>query len=659
VVTRGRRESLQSVAMASVAGLVVGCSSPPSGPPAGAIQGILPGLGEGGSGGDFGSGGTSAIPEIQPPGQGLPVAPVTEQQVPACAEGTRQCGALGVPELCVGGQFLAQAPCALSLRCVDGACLGCEGTADAGDLFCENVDAGAPPPCVGSECQPLPPPLPRPRPNAQPVRLSLTDRLPEPGTLIGADGLTVEVLDGRAGVRSDAAIAPGSGIFYFEGERFGRVVSLFGFGVVTASFDLNESPGEDARSLGVDTRGDIAFNGTTIGTFDAELTHYGFVIDYRGVSPIVSVIVDQSVVVTQALLEVTEPVYAFAGGRRLQVGPQARINTGNDTENVPFFYDPVAALAQSGLSSAGLVLGFTHSFAAPPNAPPELRVTGARSIALGTAITLRVEASDGEDGSLTEKVEWSDLSTTYAERDRATGAQWAFTPRSLGIHPIEVRVTDSSGLSAISVVDVSVTGTLPTAASVRLTPDDRGGVGVELSADGLSAHFTAPGKYGIRANQGLLGGFQYFEMHRLGGALNQGGGIVVEEGDLAPYSPFSVPPSCSVNHYASVWCDLISVADYDTAATDYYGVAVDYRGRSPRLYVITQGASGGEVAYSADLDEITVPVYPFVYGNPISPDGSFDVSVNFGATAFHYQPAAVLQAAGFDASGLQVGWGAR
>jgi hypothetical protein len=51
-------------------------------------------------------------------------------------------------------------------------------------------------------------------------------------------------------------------------------------------------------------------------------------------------------------------------------------------------------------------------------------------------------------------------------------------------------------------------------------------------------------------------------------------------------------------------------------------------------------------------------IYPMMYGNPTTtPAGMYDERINFGATAFTYDPVAVLTAHGVDATGLEVGWG--
>jgi hypothetical protein len=64
-----------------------------------------------------------------------------------------------------------------------------------------------------------------------------------------------------------------------------------------------------------------------------------------------------------------------------------------------------------------------------------------------------------------------------------------------------------------------------------------------------------------------------------------------------------------------------------------------------------------QVVDTIGLDDVTVPVYPMLYGNPtVTPSGSA-MTINFGAKPFHYDPNAALVAAGVDVTGLKVGWG--
>ena len=46
-----------------------------------------------------------------------------------------------------------------------------------------------------------------------------------------------------------------------------------------------------------------------------------------------------------------------------------------------------------------------------------------------------------------------------------------------------------------------------------------------------------------------------------------------------------------------------------------------------------------QVVDTIALDDVTVPIYPMLYGNPtVTPSGSAE-TINFGATPFHYDPA--------------------
>jgi hypothetical protein len=499
-----------------------------------------------------------------------------------------------------------------------------------------------------------------------PVLLSDTDHSGldydnHPLLLVSEDRLGLEIYDsGVSGIRSDQAVFPGQGVFYYEGERTTDVLFDMYFGVATSNAPLNDYGGSTNQSVVASTEGRVNYNGATVDTFDGDAsTHYGFVVDYRGSSPIVHVVTGNQLTSTVAMTGVTQPLFIFVGGRRRTVGEQARINPGNDVTNFPFVYDP-ASLLSPGDASA-LVLGWGQTNAEAPNSAPTLGVPANGTVPLGNTLLLSATATDAEDGSLASEITWVDLATVHNDPDNTyenVGATWQFQPTAIGIHPIRVSVRDSGGRVTTETFEVQVMGALPTLpiAQVRLEQDSQSSAGARLRADGLAAEWNDNGKYGVRANQGMIGNFWYFELHRLGPPQNQGGGLMIKDGHLDPYLAVNVAPSCSVNYAASVWRDLISVAGYDTENTSYYGFAVDYRDRNPTVHVITTEGTTPSVVHTMVLPDVTVPVYPILYGNP-QDGGNFDAEINFGASAFHYDAAAVLAGANIDTSALQVGWG--
>ncbi len=194
------------------------------------------------------------------------------------------------------------------------------------------------------------------------------------------------------------------------------------------------------------------------------------------------------------------------------------------------------------------------------------------------------------------------------------------------------------------------------------TADPRAGSGVDLSPDGRRARWTIADKMGVRANQGLLDGFQYFEVHREGAPTNQGGGLVIWEGDLDPYSADNVPPSMSVNTLTGIWQNIIYLGYYDSSLYDTYGFAVDYRGMNPVVYVIIND----EVYAQWEMYDVFVPVHPMLYGNSIgTAPGTYDEGVFFGDSAlpnngFDLNVTAALLAWGVpmaDVAALQLCWG--
>jgi len=482
----------------------------------------------------------------------------------------------------------------------------------------------------------------------RPVLLNDADKSAD--VVLTPDRLAMQQLTlGRAGVRSDLAIQPGSGVFYFEGRRLVEARFIL-IGVATASAPLDTEALPATQGFNIDS-GDGSW-------VDPKATSaYGFVVDYRQAHPTVHLIgitaSGPRVAFTTTLSGVSEPLYIFLGGLRRNVGPQAAINAGNDTVNFPFAYDPVALMKASSIAGADqLVMGWGDSFAGVFNAPPSLQVSADQTVPPGTAVTMTATANDQEDGDLTATIQWEDRATPLGARVVGTGNRFTFTPDALGLHEVSATVTDRGNKVVTRSVRVTVSGTLPSFNPVRLAPDSTSGSGIALSIDGLGAHFTAPAKMGIRANQGLLHGFQYFEIHREIPPANVGGGLVTGDGNLNPYGPRDVPASCSVNVGGGTWRDLMFSTNF-SASEAYYGFAVDYRGASPVVYVIV----GGVLADIIAMTDATVPVYPMLYGNPVSSATTPDETINFGAQPFHYDPRAVLKTASIDASALQLGWG--
>ena len=499
-----------------------------------------------------------------------------------------------------------------------------------------------------------------------PTRLSDTDRDPL-ATLRPDDQMAIDLYH-RGGARSDRGVAPGSGVFYFEGRRLSDEMHNYGFGVAAAGDSIVNFMGASDQCFGANTDGSMWYDGAWQGNYPRALNDtYGFVVDYRGVTPIVHFIANlsgpgggtPSVIHTQAMPNVNTDVFILVTGTRRVVGYEAEINPGNDTVAFPFTYDPDAVLRGAGLDSTAdaLVLGWGQSFSGPNDAAPAVTPSADMAVTAGTPVTVTATATDAEDGDLTASIEWELLSSPhYAGRLRGSGGSFSFTPTAIGFHPAQATVLDSIGQRTVVTVMVEVTGTVVQHDPVILVPDAQSGVGIELSPDSLSARWTGAGKMGIRANQSLYGEFWYFEIERLVAPVNMGGGLVVGDGNLNPYSWADVPPSCSINTGGAVWHNIISQGNFpDVPATyTHYGFAVDYRGTHPIVYVILNDAVVNEVV----LDDVWVELYPVLYGNPtgLSMSGEYDERINFGSPFVH-DAAAALSAYGVDTSAFELGWG--
>ncbi|MDB4975690.1 MAG: hypothetical protein JWN48_4031 [Myxococcaceae bacterium] len=525
-----------------------------------------------------------------------------------------------------------------------------------------------------------------------PVRFSTTDHSSKGGygadlyDLIGIspDGTKVEQFGiETSAVRSDAAIAPGSGVFYFEVRRLIAAKRRGGVGIATAAAPVDVPNGMPSYVLWNGTAPGTALyqtgdgtvatgSGTCSGQLAAEQADLGFVVDYRGASPKLMLLQDAGGVTTvkaTCSLTLTAPVFVYYGGEHARVGYEYQINTGADTTNHPFFYQEaavrtaVAAASDAGTASA-LVRGFARTNARPLDAPPSLTVPGDMTVAAGQMVTLTGSAADTEDGVLDTQIQWLDSSSQHHAPVKASGASFSFVA-ALGRHPVIASVTDLDGVTTEKTVMVEATGSLPQAPVVRLTPDPLSGEGITLNDPvNLSAKFNGPGKDGIRANQGIYGQYWYFEVHRNASIRNMGIGVVIGDGALNSLTFARVPWCASLNVEASAfYINLIDagswsyVADPDDAD---YGFAVDYRGTHPILHIIIHN----EWKASLTLDQTWVPVYPMLYANgpngtsdaqPALPVG--DMTINFGATPFAQDPVKALTAKSIDLTGFKKGWG--
>ena len=497
-------------------------------------------------------------------------------------------------------------------------------------------------------------------PSFVPVRLSETDRTPSPDLELTEDRLGIKVLDLSSGARTDRSISSGEGIFYAEGRRLSALVADQYFGVVTAGAPLTVAPGADDVSIGVDTSGSIQFGGAVVTAFPSDQNeHYGFVVDYRGAQPVVHVVLRANVdqVRYSATLNTTDPVFFMTGGSRRSLDVQSRIIVGNDLTRFPFRYDPVAVLAAASIAAPGLVLGWGQTRTLPPNDPPILDVmTMPMTVTPGTRVPLSAVASDVLDGDLTSEILWENLTVAPGERPNRRGGSFSFSATEIGVYPIRATVVDRVGQAVSATVDITVSGSVPAVDPVVLAPDARSG-DVTLTGDGLGVSFNGPTQVGVRANQALYGAFWYFEATRTGVPGDFAVGVAVGSGALNPYEAATVAGSCSINSVASIYRSLMFVDNYNIPSTTTYGVAVDYRGRSPIVYLITNTPGGPELTETLELDDVTLPVYPFAYGRS-NPATGADLTFNFGPAPFVYDPATVLAAASVDASGLEAGWGA-
>jgi hypothetical protein len=274
-----------------------------------------------------------------------------------------------------------------------------------------------------------------------------------PSVVLAPDLLGVTyTAPGYHGARSDVAVGPGSGFFYFEGHReVGN--GEYGFGVATAASTLDEHAGFDGQSFGVDVSGGIWYGGSYVAGFPfAANDTYGIALDYRGAHPIAYVIVrtaagEPEIVFRKVRLDqISTPVHIFLYGAPATSGVQQTINPGNDLVHAPFRLDPVAALTAHAYRAAeGLVRSW--------NPQPALATTIDRRIAVtGSVVTAHATATAPGGGDVSSSVQWGE------SRGVAThaGATFSFVPELLGEYEITARVAGVEGATVTSSVSVTM-----------------------------------------------------------------------------------------------------------------------------------------------------------------------------------------------------------
>ncbi len=194
---------------------------------------------------------------------------------------------------------------------------------------------------------------------------------------------------------------------------------------------------------------------------------------------------------------------------------------------------------------------------------------------------------------------------------------------------------------------------------VTLLKDGSEGDGITLSADNLSAAYAIDEKMAIRANQGMIGEFRYFEAHRLldrlvagsNSSYGAGQGVTTQYGRTNPYPFDPEQPSMSLNSMIGIWRNLNFITDFDLSAY-YYGFVVDYRAARPVIHVILFD----EIIHTMVLPDVFTPLHPMLYGNTQG-QGVLTNRINFGATPFKFNPKAAMDRAGIDSTDFVSGWG--
>lgn len=543
---------------------------------------------------------------------------------------------------------------------------------------------------------------------AAPTLLSTTDK--HASVELNADslGAVFSVANNHRAVRSTLAIEPGSGFYYYEGHRE-VAPGNFGFGVATSDETLDNYGGFSNQSLGVNALGYIYHDRSSqiVGNDPTILANdtVGLAVDYRGINPIVYVIVESELFYSRTLSDITDPLFIFVYGHSTTAETQQSINAGDDLLNLPFTYDAVDILTTAGVSGPDdITLGWQRT--------PEttVRITADRLVAVvGDNVTLTSSAIDALGIDISPSTQWTNL-TSF---ETGTGVTFIVSSVSQGNVSVQATVLDESGLPVVAGVTVDfqwnplgdedldglpngyesdndldplvndaaadpdldgfsnlaeyLAGTDPQAQAsypgavvqTRLSDTDIG-PGVSLSSDRLGAIFSVAGSHrGVRSDIAVNpgSGFYYYEGHREVPRGNYGFGVATSATSLESFGG-RTDQSLGVNAAGYIYYSNAALVSNDAVirASETYGIAVDYRGATPVVHVIL----AGNLFLTQELSSVSDPLHVLVYGQRAT--AGVQQTINTGSdlvnSPFSYDARSILMAASVSgAESLELSWG--
>jgi len=184
---------------------------------------------------------------------------------------------------------------------------------------------------------------------------------------------------------------------------------------------------------------------------------------------------------------------------------------------------------------------------------------------------------------------------------------------------------------------------------------------VVLSPDGLGTAHTGFLNTGVRSDRALAPGegFRYFEGRRLAAPGDFGVGISTAVAPLLG-NPGETSQGLAINTLGFLWHNGGFAGGIGGGTQDTYGIAVDYRGSYPIVYVVTSNTVGGPGALvqGIGLMSITDPVHIHVFGFGQIPGEQARIQPGNGlGGGFVFNAKAILMDAGVPgAAQIQMGW---
>ena len=490
-------------------------------------------------------------------------------------------------------------------------------------------------------------------------------------------------------------------------QTFSQFVGVGNAANILAAFD--QGSGDDTCVL----TGDRAwYNGGIIGPAGVDV--YIFVVDYRGVNPIVHIIDagGNALIASQTLAGWAGPVSLVINHMGWKTNEERdyyfESNVGSDLANRPFSSDVVSILQANGVDTTGYTDGWGQNISLDfiPDPVLEFVTTPPPGITPGTPVSViaRAVGSDGIDRS--SRIRWRNKFDNWLMNDNVIyGPEFTFTPTEYGYYELIAEFEDITGKIFEIETVMNVVGAVDTSGNLAFEPSGAGfndshpNVVITSAVPPLALNNipnnavtfgnATPFKKAAVGNIAIWGQYRYFEIKITNGVLVDGFGVGImsllcsnvawsggDNGDdpqegAGGISILNVPSAGStilspwINGDNLTWQGDVGFGDGSnsefTNQDGILGMAIDYRDTTqpPIIHVLHQQVGGiGTYLYSSRVWNCRTPIVPMVYVNNVSQNAQPDIVINGEeANMVITNAEALLSAAGRDVTDFNLFWG--